>query len=88
MVEVFNGMPIRRMTTGGNYVNLTADVVLLSDYETLRAELEQVKLERDEARKALEQRDTDIAEFMGRLGSRWFLEQGWFPKSVEVSDAV
>ena len=43
MVEVFKGTPIRRMTTGGNYVNLTADVVLLSDYAALRAELEQVK---------------------------------------------
>lgn len=35
-----------------------------------------------EAMKALEERDADITEFMGRLGSRWFLEQGWFPKSV------
>jgi hypothetical protein len=47
MVEVFKGMPIRRMTTGGNYVNLTADVVLLSDYEALRDELEQVKRENE-----------------------------------------
>ena len=25
----------------------------------------------------------DIDEFMKRLGPRWFLEQGWFPKSAE-----
>lgn len=37
MVEIFKNTPIRRMSTGGNYVNLTADVVLLSDYEAIRA---------------------------------------------------
>lgn len=31
---------------------------------------------------------SDIEEFMRRLGSRWFLEQGWFPASLqpEVED--
>lgn len=29
---------------------------------------------------------SDIAEFMRRLGPRWFLEQGWFPESMEASD--
>jgi hypothetical protein len=26
----------------------------------------------------------DINEFMGRLGPRWFLEQGWFPATVNA----
>ena len=47
-----------------------------------RAAHAETKRELAEARKSLEQRDPDITEFMGRLGSRWFLEQGWFPKSV------
>lgn len=31
---------------------------------------------------------SDIAEFMRRLGPRWFLEQGWFPESIEASDGL
>lgn len=27
----------------------------------------------------------DIAEFMRRLGPRWFLEQGWFPASQQAA---
>ncbi|TDR27813.1 hypothetical protein [Aquamicrobium defluvii] len=61
MVEVFKGTPIRRMTTGGNYVNLTADVVLLSDYEALRAELEQVKRERGEFRDIAARKSNQVA---------------------------
>ena len=29
-----------------------------------------------------ERQASDIAEFMRRLGPRWFLEQNWFPQSV------
>ncbi len=56
MVERFNCTSIRRMTAGGRYINLTADVVLHSDYAkleselaTLRAENEALRRDRDEA---------------------------------------
>lgn len=39
MVEVFKSTSLRRMTTGGNYINVSADVVLASDYASLEAEL-------------------------------------------------
>lgn len=35
-----------------------------------------------------ERRASDIAEFMRRLGPRWFLEQNWFPQSVEAHDGL
>lgn len=35
-----------------------------------------------------ERQSSDIAEFMRRLGPRWFLEQGWFPESIEASDGL
>lgn len=47
---------------------------LHADYATLKAE---------NKRQA-----SDIDEFMRRLGPRWFLEQGWFPESVETSDGL
>lgn len=48
------------------------DFVRYSDYAELEAE--NVR------------QSSDIAEFMRRLGPRWFLEQGWFPESMEASD--
>lgn len=51
-----------------------------------RSKCQRAEAQLAEARKALDQRDADIAEFMGRLGPRWFLEQGWFPESMEASD--
>lgn len=35
-----------------------------------------------------ERQAADIAEFMRRLGPRWFLDQNWFPGSVEPSDGL
>lgn len=64
MVEVFKGTPIRRMTTGGNYVNLTADVVLLSDYEALRAELEQVKRDNADLKDLLDDARSGTAKLL------------------------
>lgn len=37
---------------------------------------------------ALEQTRGDLDEFMRRLGPRWFLEQNWFPQSVEAHDGL
>ena len=50
------------------------DFVLYSDYAALKAENER--------------QASDIAEFMRRLGPRWFLDQNWFPESVETSDGL
>ena len=35
----------------------------------------------------VERQSSDIAEFMDRLGPRWFLEQNWFPPSVDARRA-
>src|SRR5690606_34685592 len=44
---------------------------------TLRARIAELEAEN-------ERQSSDIAEFMRRLGPHWFLEQGWFPKSVDA----
>lgn len=73
--------PHEQAMLGGDAIVVLADLIATA-LAAERAALAEARRERDEARKALEQRDTDITEFMGRLGSRWFLEQGWFPESV------
>lgn len=57
---------------------------------TQRMKMEEARYEEQiAALKAENERQaSDIAEFMRRLGPRWFLDQNWFPESVETSDGL
>lgn len=52
----------------------------------LESELVGSKIALEQAWESNRERQADIEQFMRRLGPHWFLEQGWFPRTVKGSE--